>query len=290
MVNHYCMANRGECEMKDKKVPYYTARKKKDEKDKYYKVAALIGFFAVWEIFGRLNYNFGWIETKFLPMPSEIIMSAYNFICDGTLLKHLQISIYRVLSGYFIGVIVAVIIGALIANFKAIDNIVTPILNLFGPIPVMAFLPMFILWFGIGEASKIILIAYATVIYMVTYVVEGIKNTDPLLIRSAMSMGANKIQLFWNVKFKSAFPNVFVGMKGALGTAFGAMVVAEMLGASTGLGYIIVFSKNWFRMADMMLAAMLIGLLYTVMFAIMSFIEKKLFKWKIKVAGNAIEK
>lgn len=276
--------------MRNKKVPYYTEKKRRDQKDKYYRAAALVGFFALWEIFGRLNYIFDWIDTKFLPMPSEIVMSVYKYLCDGTLLKHLSISIYRVISGYLIGVIVAIIIGSFIANFRTIDNTVTPILNLFGPIPVMAFLPMFILWFGIGEESKIILIAYATVIYMVTYVVEGIKNTDPLLIRSAMSMGANKLQLFWNVKFQSAFPNIFVGMKGALGTAFGAMVVAEMLGASTGLGYIIVFSKNWFRMADMMMAAMMIGLLYTVLFSIMSFIEKKLFKWKIKVAGNAIEK
>ena len=269
---------------------YYEAKKKKGKKDKYYKVVSLLCFFILWELFGRLNLIFGWIESKFLPKPSEILMSVYNFYMDGSLQEHLSVSVYRVLGGYFIGVIVAVILGALIANNKVIDNIITPILNLFGPIPVMAFLPMFILWFGIGEESKIILIAYATVIYMVSYVVEGIHNTDPLLIRSALSMGCNKLQLFWTVKFQSAFPNIFIGMKGALGTAFGAMVVAEMLGASTGLGYIIVFSKNWFRMADMMMAAMMIGLMYSVMFGIMSLLEKRLFKWKIKVAGNAIEK
>lgn len=276
--------------MKKQQTPYYASRRARDKRDKYYKAFSLIGFFVLWELFGRINGQMGWIETKFLPMPSEIIMSVYGFILDGTLIKHLSISVARVIKGYLIGAIVATILGTFIANAKAVDNMVTPILNLFGPIPVMAFLPMFILWFGIGEQSKIILIAYATVIYMVTYVVEGIKSTDPLLIRSAMSMGANRLQLFWHVKFKSAFPNIFLGMKGALGTAFGAMVVAEMLGASTGLGYIIVFSKNWFRMSDMMMAAMLIGLLYSLMFGIMSVLEKHLFKWKIKVAGNAIEK
>lgn len=270
-------------------VSYNTAKRKKTERDKYYKIAALIGFFVLWEVFGQFNQHFEWIETKFLPIPSEIIMAAYSFLLDGTLMKHLSISIYRVLGGYAIGVVVAIIIGSMIANSRAVDNIITPVLNLFGPIPVMAFLPMFILWFGIGEESKIILIAYATVIYMVSYVVEGIRNTDPVLIRSSMSLGANRMQVFWNVKFQAAFPNIFLGMKGALGTAFGAMVVAEMLGASTGLGYIIVFSKNWFRMADMMMAAMMIGLLYSLLFGILTVIEHKLFKWKLKSTGNAIE-
>lgn len=276
--------------MKKSKTSYYENRRKKDKRDKYYKVVSLISFFIIWELFGQLNVRFEWIDAKFLPMPSEILMSVYTMFEEGTLMKHLEVSVNRVLSGYVIGVIAAIIIGTFIANSRVADNIITPILNLFGPIPVMAFLPMFILWFGIGENSKVILIAYATVIYMVSYVVEGIKNTDPLLIRSALSMGCNKLQLFYTVKFKSAFPNIFVGMKGALGTAFGAMVVAEMLGASTGLGYIIVFSKNWFRMADMMMAAMMIGILYSIMFGIMSLIEKRLFKWKLKVAGNAIEK
>ena len=275
--------------MKKKEVSYNTAKKKKQEKDKYYKIAALIGFFILWELFGQLNKSFAWIDVKFLPMPTDIVLAAYHFLLDGTLMKHLSISIIRVLGGYVIGVGVAVIIGSLIANYRAVDNMVSPVLNLFGPIPVMAFLPMFSLWFGIGEKSKIILIAYATVIYMVPYIVEGIKNTDPVLIRSAMSLGANSTQVFWSVKFQSAFPNIFLGMKGALGTAFGAMVVAEMLGASTGLGYIIVFSKNWFRMADMMMAAMLIGLLYSVLFGLLTMLEHRLFKWKTKSTGNAIE-
>lgn len=111
-----------------------------------------------------------------------------------------------------------------------------------------------------------------------------------MLIRSAVSLGANPWQLFTQVKFQSAFPNIFLGMKGALGTAFGAMVVAEMMGASTGLGYIIVFSKNWFKMDDMMMAAIVIGLLYSIMFAILSVIETKLFKWKSESTGSAVEK
>ncbi|MDO5409579.1 MAG: ABC transporter permease [Lachnospiraceae bacterium] len=230
-----------------------------------------------------------WIEPKFLPMPSEIAAAAIDYFAAGTLWEHLGISLYRVLAGYILGVIIAVVLGSMIASFRIVDNIVSPILNLFGPIPIMAFLPMFILWFGIGESSKIVLITYATVIYMISYVVNGIKNTDSVLIRSAISLGASPLQVFSAVKFQSAFPHIFAGAKGALGTAFGAMVVAEMMGASTGLGYIIVFSKNWFKMSDMVMAAIVIGLMYSVIFGILTLVENVLFKWKKDAAGSAVE-
>lgn len=270
-------------------VSYKTAAAQRAKKDKYFKVASLIGFFIIWEALGRVNQQSVWIDPKFLPIPSEIVMAAVEYMTAGTLWQHLGISLYRVLAGYLCGVAIAVIMGSLIACFRTVDNIVSPIINLFGPIPIMAFLPMFILWFGIGESSKIVLITYATVIYMISYVIEGIKNTDPVLIRSAISLGASPFQVFYAVKFQSAFPNIFLGAKGALGTAFGAMVVAEMMGASTGLGYIIVFSKNWFKMSDMVMAAIVIGLMYSVFFGILTIIENVLFQWKKNTAGNAIE-
>lgn len=272
-----------------KNVSYQTATANKVKKDKYYKIVSLIGFFILWEVLCRVNQNQGWINPKFLPMPTGIIQSAYHYAKNGTLFEHIFVSLKRVLAGYSIGVIIAVILGSLIANFRTMDNLFSPILNLFGPIPVMAFLPMFILWFGIGENSKSILIAYATVITMVSYVTEGIKGTDPLLIRSSASLGANPFQVFILVKLQSALPNIVLGMKASLGAAFGAMVVAEMMGASTGLGYIIVFSKNWFKMDDMILAAVLIGLLYSILFAVLTMIEHRLFRWRTLTKGGAVE-
>lgn len=275
---------------KTRTISYQSAALQKARNDKYYKILALVVFFGLWEAACRLNLHQGWIDSKFLPMPSGILAAAYGYLEDGTLLGHIGISVARVLKGYAAGVVIAVILGSLIAGYRAVDNICSPLLNLFGPIPVMAFLPMFILWFGIGEQSKSILIAYATVIYMISYVTEGIRNTDPLLIRSAVSLGASPWQVFIRVKFQSAFPNIVLGMKGALGAAFGAMVVAEMMGASTGLGYIIVFSKNWFKMDDMILAAILIGLLYSLIFAVLTLCESRLFKWKLQNKGGAVEK
>lgn len=274
---------------KEKNISYQTAATNKAKRDKYYKVIALLCFFMLWEVLCRVNLYQEWINAKFLPTPIGILKAAYGYAQDGTLYEHISASVKRVLMGFSIGILIAIILGSLIACFRTLDNIFSPLLNLFGPIPVMAFLPMFILWFGIGEKSKSILIAYATVVYMVSHVTEGIKNTDPLLIRSSASLGASPLQIFFLVKLHSAFPNIFIGMKGALGAAFGAMVVAEMMGASTGLGYIIVFSKNWFKMDNMIMAAILIGLLYSLFFAFLTVVENKLFRWRMLTKGGAVE-
>ncbi|HJF85721.1 ABC transporter permease [Megamonas hypermegale] len=255
----------------------------------YYKIFSLLFFFGLWQLISYLNGLNEWFNPVFLPSPAMVIETAYDYILDGTLIGHIGMSFYRMIVGFVIGVVIAVVLGILIATKRDFDNIFTPILNLVGPIPVFAFLPMFLIWFGIGEASKIALIAYATFVPLITYVIDGIKNTDPILIRSARSLGATPYQVFTKVIFKSAMPHIFAGMKISLALTFSALVVAEMMGASEGLGYIIVNAKNWFKMADMFLAATLIGLEYTIFYGLLTLVEKRLFRWKKVGMSKAVE-
>lgn len=257
--------------------------------DMYYKIFSLLFFFGLWQLISYLNGLNEWFNPVFLPSPAMVVETAYDYIVDGTLIGHIGMSFYRMIVGFVIGVAIAVVLGILIATKRDFDNIFSPILNLVGPIPVFAFLPMFLIWFGIGESSKIALIAYATFVPLITYVIDGIKNTDPVLIRSARSLGATPFQVFTKVIFKSALPHIFAGMKISLALTFSALVVAEMMGASEGLGYIIVNAKNWFKMADMFLAATLIGLEYTIFYAILTLIEKRLFRWKKVGMSKAVE-
>lgn len=257
--------------------------------DMYYKIFSLLFFFGLWQLISYLNGLNEWFNPVFLPSPAMVVETAYDYIVDGTLIGHIGMSFYRMIVGFVIGVVIAVVLGILIATKRDFDNIFSPILNLVGPIPVFAFLPMFLIWFGIGESSKIALIAYATFVPLITYVIDGIKNTDPVLIRSARSLGATPFQVFTKVIFKSALPHIFAGMKISLALTFSALVVAEMMGASEGLGYIIVNAKNWFKMADMFLAATLIGLEYTIFYAILTLIEKRLFRWKKVGMSKAVE-
>ena len=133
------------------------------------------------------------------------------------------------------------------------------------------------------------LIAYCTFMTMLPYITDGLKNTPPVLIRASTSLGATQLQIFTRVMIPNAMPNLFVGMEVTLAMTFGALMVSEMLGASKGLGYMIINAKQWFKMDDMFLAIIIIGVLYTVMYAILSLLEKVLFKWKTDVT-SAIEK
>lgn len=273
-----------------KVVPRKFQEARRARADRYYKALSLFLFFCIWEFISYMNAQNGWFNPVFLPSPVTVLETAYDYVLDGTLFMHIGVSFYRMITGFVLGVAAALIIGIWVAMSRDADNILSPVLNMIGPIPVFAFLPMFLIWFGIGEASKIALIAYSTFVPMMIYIVNGIKETDPLLIRSAKSLGASDYQVFTKVILNSALPKIFEGMKISLALTFSALVVAEMMGASSGLGYIIVNAKNWFKMADMFMAATLIGLEYTVFYAFLSLIEKHLFRWRNVGSSKAVEK
>lgn len=264
-------------------------KKKRNKKELIVSSISLIVFFVIWQVATQLNQTYEWFNPKFLPSPIDIIKTAMEYIKDGTLWLHTSVSIRRILEGFFIGGILAVIIGIIFSNYKMIEAWFSPIINLLGPIPPYALLPIIIIWFGIGEASKVGLIAYCTFMTMLPYIIDGLKNTPPVLIRAATSLGASQRQIFTKVMLPNAVPNIFVGMKVTLAMSFGALMVSEMLGASKGLGYMIINAKQWFKMDDMFLAIIMIGLIYIIMFSIIQFIEHLALKWKTDVT-NAIEK
>ncbi len=262
---------------------------KEEKKHRNIRIFSLSAFFLIWQFICLLNTDGQLFNPKFLPSPVDVIVVAVKYIKDGTLIVHIWASIYRVLLGFLLGVIVALVLGIIICRSKAMDNFIIPILNLIGPIPVYAFLPIFIIWFGIGEPSKISLITYATFMPLLTYTVDGIKNVNPVWIRSALSLGATERQVFIHVVLKSALPNIFVGMKVSLALTFSALVVAEMMGANSGLGFMIINARNWFKTGDIFLAIALIGILYSLFLAGIIKLENILFKWKKDGLSDAIE-
>lgn len=264
-------------------------KKRKNKKEVVLSITSLIVFFVIWQIVTQLNYSYQWFNVKFLPSPIDIVKKAMEYIGDGTLWLHTSVSIRRILVGFTIGGVLAIVIGIVFANSRMIEAWFSPIINLLGPIPPYALLPIIIIWFGIGEVSKVGLIAYCTFMTMLPYITDGLKNTPPVLIRAATSLGAGQWQIFTRVMLPNALPNVFVGMKVTLAMTFGALMVSEMLGASKGLGYMIINAKQWFKMDDMFLSIIMIGLIYIIMFSIIQFVEHIVLKWKNDVT-NAIEK
>lgn len=261
----------------------------KVKKHKIIRWCSLLGFFVIWQIFGMLNQEYKFFNPAFLPSPTDVINVGYQMLLDGTLFQHILASLWRILMGFAIGTIIAIILGILITRSTLIESIVDPILSLIGPIPVFAFLPLFIIWFGVGEFPKVTLIAYATFLPILTYTIDGLKSINHVLIRSALSLGASEFRVFTKVILKSALPNIFVGMRVSLALTFSALVVAEMMGADKGLGFIIVDARNWFKTGNMFLAAALIGIEYSIMDCALKLVCKRLFKWKRGGMKDAVE-
>lgn len=264
--------------------------RKAAEKRRYtlMRVCSILGFFIIWQAIGSLNSIYNWFNPVYLPTPVAIFQAGVDMAADGSLFTNIAVSLERIFLGVTIGAVLAFLVAVLFVQFKAVEALCMPIINFIGPIPVIALLPAIIIWFGIGESSKLIIIAFSTFIVVLGYALDGMKNTDPLLIRSAMSLGANTYQVFTKVIIPSALPNIFAGIKASLSGSFATMVVAEMMGATSGLGYIIINAKAWFKMNNMFLAIVLIGLLYTLFHFVITMIEKVLFRWKASV-DNAIE-
>ncbi|MCD7836374.1 MAG: ABC transporter permease [Lachnospiraceae bacterium] len=253
------------------------------------RVISMIAFLLLWQAFSMLNKRVEIMNPNFMPGPYDIILTMLQYIREGTFFSSVGSSLQRVLKGFFIGSIIAMVLGYFMAKHPVIENILDPVFSAVGSIPTYAFMPLFIIWFGIGERTKIIMIVYSTALPLLTYIIQGIKSVDPILIRSAMSLGANELQVFFNVIIKSAMPHILTGMEVSLGLTFSALIVAEMMGADSGLGYIIVFSRNWFKVADMFMAMACIGILYSILKGILTLIKKRVLRWQMTSFDNAVE-
>lgn len=250
----------------------------------------IVVFFLLWEVFSRFNEQLELFNPNFLPAPSVIVQEMWYLAQTGLIQESLKASTFRILLGFCIGVVLAVAVGVFMNKHKKVEYWLSPVLNLLGPIPALALLPMFIIWFGIGEMPKVLLIAWTTFVPVLANTLDGLKSVNPLLIRSALCLGAKERHIFWKVVFPSAIPSIFVGAQVSLGLGFSSLIVAEMMGAKSGLGYIITDARNYLKLSNMFVAIILIGLEFSIFSYLLRLLEKRLVSWRQNGVRTAIEK
>nr|WP_082360838.1 ABC transporter permease [Bacillus sp. FJAT-28004] len=255
-----------------------------------YNILPSLLFFVFWELFSRVNETAKFFNPNFLPAPTVLLSEGWELAKTGIITDSLISSTIRIALGFVIGSAVAVGIGVIMSKFKTVERWFSPILNLVGPIPTLALLPLFIIWFGIGEFPKVLLIAWTTFIPVLVYTLDGFKSVPSTLIRSALSLGATERQIFTRVMLPSAIPNFLVGAQVSLGLSFSALIVSEMMGAKSGLGYIIVDARNYFKISNMFIAIILIGLEYSLFSYLLKLVEKRVMAWRKGGLRDAIEK
>ena len=195
----------------------------------------------IWQI-GSLFYS-----DDFLPGPVTTFAGAGKLVASGDLFRDILISMQRVLKGWLLGILFAIPAGLCIGHFKKIGEIFEPFLNFFRFVPAIGFITLFLMWFGVGEKSKVALIFYAVIFPVMINTIAGVRTVDDALIEASESLGANGAKTFFTVIIPSAVPNIFTGVRLGLIGAIICIVAAEMLAASEGIGYLIYTSRLYYK-------------------------------------------
>src|SRR5579884_371180 len=244
------------------------------------KPLSLLAVVVLWQLIAMLNGVLHFYNPRLIPGPADLVVAGWNLAQTGDLQRDLAASLKRIVVGFVVSAPVAIMLGVLVARVRWIEVIVDPVVEALRPIPTLALLPIMILWFGVGEASKYFFIGYSSFFVIFTTTLLGVRNVDPILIRAGQSLGLNRLQIYRHVILPSALPDVMVGLRLGLSVAFFVIVAAEFIAADAGLGYRINFSRTWFQVDNMMLGAVVIGALGTSSNFLLVALERRLFRWK----------
>jgi NitT/TauT family transport system permease protein len=236
----------------------------------------VIALLALWEVIPRL----GLADPAFLPPFSEVIAAGWRLAQSGELYDDVGASLLRALSGFLISVVLIVPLGLAVGWYARLGDLLNQFIEVCRNTAPLALLPVFILLLGIGEFSKVTMVVYSCAWPLLLNTIAGVKQVDPLLIKSARTMGASPQQLFRKVILPAALPTIFVGIRLASASAMLVLVASEMVGAKAGLGYLIIYSQYSFLIPQMyfgILGITVIGLTFN---AVLEAMESRLMRWK----------
>ncbi|HKS84153.1 MAG TPA: ABC transporter permease [Pseudolabrys sp.] len=200
----------------------------------------------------------GYFAAALLPTIPTILNTLYSMVADGTMIEHAAFTMYRVMLGFCLAIMVGVPLGILMARFRRVESFFLPLISALMPIPSFSLVPLFMLWFGIGNLTTILIVFYAATFPVVFNTWSGVRSVNPLWLRAAGAMGADEHKLFWKVIIPGASPFIITGMRQAFLRAWIAVVGAEMIAASDwGLGWVIFDAKEFLN-ADIMMASLVV--------------------------------
>ncbi|MGO1889714.1 MAG: ABC transporter permease [Corynebacterium variabile] len=231
---------------------------------------------AVWEIAPRND----WVNPIFLPPLSDVLDAAWRLTTDGTLGHHVGASLTRSVVGFGIAVVAGVTLGLLIGWYRFLADLLTPVLEILRNTAALALLPVVTLLLGIGETAKISLVVYAALFPILLNTLTGVRTVDPLLVRSARSLNLRPHQIFIRVVLPSALPSIFTGLRMGAAASILVLVAAEMIGAKSGLGYLIQASQLNFQIANMYVGIIAIAALGLLANYGLLAVQRRLSRWR----------
>jgi ABC-type nitrate/sulfonate/bicarbonate transport system permease component len=235
-------------------------------------IAAPVGVFALWELFADTHL----IDTRFFPAPSSIVGTFGTLIQNGSLLANTSISLERLFIGFLLGAIPALVIGLAMGLYRPIRVLVEPLVLGTYPIPKSAILPLILLIFGLGEPSKIVMVAIGVFYPVVINTVSGVLQIPRMYLDVGHNFGANRWKMFTTIALPGALPFIMTGVKLGAGMGLILIAIAEMIGAQSGLGYMIWNAWQILSVNTMYVGLIMIALLGYVLTLILNEVERVL--------------
>jgi NitT/TauT family transport system permease protein len=235
-----------------------------------------VAFLAFWEMAVRVGGH----GSILLPPPSRVFATLFELIRTGTLFDHIGASLFRVVVGYVISVLVGVPIGLAMGYWLLAEKLLTTTVNGLRPIPASAWIPLSIILMGIGEQPAIFLVFIGTVWAIILNTSHGVRNVPKHLVWAAQTMGASSSAIFTKVIFPASLPSTFAGMRIAVGVAFTCVIVAELIAVRSGLGYLITEARMLVR-SDIVIAGMIsIGVVGFALDALVRLVMRRTLRWQ----------
>jgi ABC-type nitrate/sulfonate/bicarbonate transport system permease component len=245
-----------------------------------FRLVAVAAFLGLWSLLAGIVVVFKLFNPIFLPGPWLVLGSLAELAAKGQLWIHVRATLERVAVGFATGAGLGVALGLAAGQVRVVRDVVEPVVEMLRPIPPLAVLPLFIVWVGIGEPSKVGFITYATFFPIFLTTVTGVRQIDPLLLRAARSLGAGGLRLFVRVILPAALPDILTGLRLGVALAFFVIVISEFIGAEHGLGYLINDGRNFFLVPQMLGAAVVLGLLGYAGNGLVRLLERRLTRWQ----------
>ena len=230
----------------------------------------------LWEGVVRLKV----VDTPTLPAFTEVVKAFWQLLADGTFVKVFLPSLERLFIGYFIACAVAVVLGIAMGFNRWIFRLFEPLVEILRPIPSPAYVPLAILFLGLGEEMKIFVIAFSCTFPILLNTFSAVRSVDPVLVNTGRTFGASRRQQIWKIYLPSALPGIMTGLRVALGISLILVVIAEMVASSDGIGYFILNAQRLFMVPEMFAGILTLALTGYLLNQVFITAERRLLRWQ----------
>jgi NitT/TauT family transport system permease protein len=259
---------------------FVAAEKKQRLEKRLYFLGSFLLLAAVWEGARAL----GVVNPDIFPSILSVLRAGVTMIADGTLLMHCLTSFGRVLAGFSLGIAGAILVGFLLGAFRPMRLLLDPLIGFFRALPPIALIPLMIIFFGIGETSKVVVLTYASFFPAVVVIYQALVGQNPIYFRAAQTLGATRMELFRLILLPQLVPAIITACRVSLGVCWATLVAAELIAAQRGIGAMMTEAQNFFQMSPLVLGILLIGLISLLMDEVVRHVERKVTAWEEKLS------